>query len=87
MDSNVFKYYLATFLTSTINQLTNDNFSNMKIVFCDSILEQEMIVSYLDKKCKEIDILIKNKEHLIIELEKYEKSIIYEYVTGKKEVI
>ena len=46
-----------------------------------------MIVSYLDKKCKEIDILIKNKEHLIIELEKYEKSIIYEYVTGKKEVI
>ena len=86
LDSNVFKYYLATFLTSTINQLTNDNFSNMKIVFCDNILEQEMIVSYLDKKCNELDILIKSKENLITELENYKKSLIYEYVTGKKEV-
>lgn len=87
LDSNVFKYYLATFLTSTINQLTNDNFSNMKIVFCDNILEQEMIVSYLDKKCNEIDKLINNKENLISKLEQYKKSLIYEYVTGKKEVI
>lgn len=86
LDSNIFKYYLATFLTSTINQLTNDNFSNMKIVFCDNILEQEMIVSYLDKKCNELDILIKSKENLITELENYKKSLIYEYVTGKKEV-
>lgn len=87
LDSNVFKYYLATFLTSTINQLTNDNFSNMKIVFCDNILEQEMIVSYLDKKCNEIDKLINNKENLISKLEQYKKSLIYEYVTGKKEVV
>ena len=87
LDSNVFKYYFATFLTSTINQLTNDNFSNMKIVFCDNILEQEMIVSYLDKKCNEIDKLINNKENLISKLEQYKKSLIYEYVTGKKEVV
>lgn len=49
--------------------------------------ERENIVKYLDKKCSEIDILIKSKENLITELENYRKSLIYEYVTGKKEVI
>lgn len=49
--------------------------------------EQIEIVSYLDKKCTEIDKLITKKEKLIEELETYKKSLIYEYVTGKKEVI
>lgn len=48
--------------------------------------ERKNIVKYLDKKCFEIDKLIKNKEDLITELENYKKSLIYEYVTGKKEV-
>ena len=48
--------------------------------------EQEKIVSYLDNKCSEIDKLIMKKEQLIEELETYKKSLIYEYVTGKKEV-
>lgn len=51
-----------------------------------SIHEQNEIVKYLDKKCHEIDILIENKEKIINELEEYKKSLIYEYVTGKKEV-
>ena len=34
LNSEVFSYYLGTFLTSTINQLTGNNFGNMKIVFC-----------------------------------------------------
>lgn len=49
--------------------------------------EQIEIVSYLDEKCTEIDKLITKKEKLIAELETYKKSLIYEYVTGKKEVI
>lgn len=49
--------------------------------------EQIKIAEYLDKKCNEIDLLIRNKEQIIGELEKYKKSLIYEYVTGKKEVI
>ena len=48
--------------------------------------EQIEIANYLDKKCKIIDKVITNKERLIKELENYKKSLIYEYVTGKKEV-
>lgn len=48
--------------------------------------EQEEIASYLQNKCSEIDSLITKKEALIVELESYKKSLIYEYVTGKKEV-
>lgn len=86
LNSAVFSYYLGTFLTSTINQLTADNFNNMKIVYCGDKLEQKEITEYLDKKCVEIDTLIAKKEQMIVELENYKKSVIYEYVTGKKEV-
>ena len=48
--------------------------------------EQIEIVNYLNDKCAEIDKLIEKKEQLISELETYKKSLIYEYVTGKKEV-
>lgn len=49
--------------------------------------EQVEIAEYLDKKIPEIDKLISEKEDLIKELESYKKSLIYEYVTGKKEVL
>jgi len=48
--------------------------------------EQDAIVDYLNAKTKEIDTLIEKKERLLSELENYKKTIIYEYVTGKKEV-
>lgn len=50
------------------------------------LAEQQEIASYLNKKCAEIDNLIAAKTHLLGEIEAYKKSIIYEYVTGKKEV-
>ena len=86
LNSNIFQYYLGTFFTSTINQLTNSNFENMKIVWCDDINEQEQIVRYLDKKTKLIDDSIAIKQKQLDTLEEYKKSLIYEYVTGKKEV-
>lgn len=49
--------------------------------------EQTEIADFLDRKCSEIDTLISKKEQLITELEAYKKSLIYEYVTGKKEVV
>ncbi len=49
--------------------------------------EQHEIVSYLDKKSLAIDALMQQKEELLDELESYKKSLIYEYVTGKKEAI
>ena len=49
--------------------------------------EQQSIASYLDTKCSEIDALIAIKQAKIEELKDYKKSVIYEYVTGKKEVV
>ena len=51
-----------------------------------SLSEQQQIASYLDTKCSEIDSLIAIKQAKIEELKEYKKSVIYEYVTGKKEV-
>lgn len=48
--------------------------------------EQQQIADYLDEKCTHIDSLIADKEKLINEFEDYKKALIYEYVTGKKEV-
>ena len=48
--------------------------------------EQTEIAKYLDEKCSIIDNLVTKKETIICELETYRKSLIYEYVTGKKEV-
>lgn len=47
--------------------------------------EQAEIAEHLDQSCSEIDELISKKEQLAFELEAYKKSLIYEYVTGKKE--
>lgn len=49
--------------------------------------EQHEIVTFLDEKCSEIDKLIAKKEQLLTQLESYKKSVIYEYVTGKKKVV
>ena len=48
--------------------------------------EQQAIASYLDEKTSQIDSLIAIKQEKITELKDYKKSIIYEYVTGKKKV-
>ena len=50
------------------------------------LAEQKEIADYLDAKCAEIDGLIAKKEQLVKELESYKKSLIYEVVTGKREV-
>lgn len=50
------------------------------------LVEQKEIADYLDAKCAEIDKLIAKKEQLVKELESYKKSLIYEVVTGKREV-
>ena len=51
-----------------------------------ALTEQKEIADYLDAKCAEIDRLIAKKEQLVKELESYKKSLIYEVVTGKREV-
>ena len=48
--------------------------------------EQQAIADYLDKKCTEIDTLISVRQAKIDALKEFKKSIIYEYITGKKEI-
>lgn len=61
------------------------DFGNMYIPV-PSLDEQRQIADYLDTKCAEIDSTIADKQHQLSILEQYKKSLIYEYVTGKKEV-
>lgn len=49
--------------------------------------EQQQIADYLDMKCSEIDNIISEKKQQIAIIEEYKKSLIFEYVTGKKEVL
>lgn len=49
--------------------------------------EQEIIANYLDEKCSKIDDCIAEKKEQIETLQNYKKSLIFEYVTGKKEVV
>ena len=51
------------------------------------IAEQEEIVAYCNKACDRLDTLITKKQQYLTEIENYKKSLIYEYVTGKKEVV
>ena len=61
--------------------------NNGKLIITLTTLEEQFeIVEYLDKKCSAIDKLILDKEKLIEKLTEYKKSLIYECVTGKREV-
>lgn len=63
----------------------SEQFRDISVVY-PPLREQIEIVNYLDEKCAEIDNLIAKKEKYFAEIENYKKSLIYEYVTGKKEV-
>ena len=56
------------------------------LVIKPSLKEQEEIANYLDARCQKIIELIKMKDTEIEKIKEYKKSLIYEYVTGKKEV-
>lgn len=86
LNSNIFDHYLNTFLTSTINQLTNSNLYSIKIAIPMDIEEQQEIVKYLDDRCQKIDEILNSKIKQKKQMEQYKKSVIYEYVTGKKRV-
>lgn len=69
-----------------LKRVPEDFVSNHKLAV-PSYEEQKQIAGYLDKKCLEIGKIISQKEQLIKKLEDYKKSLIYEYVTGKKRVV
>lgn len=66
-------------------RLPAQNFNTVAVPL-SPVEEQNSIVTFLDEKCTQIDKLIALKQQKIEKLQQYKKSLIYEYVTGKKEV-
>ena len=56
------------------------------ILPCPPLAEQKKIADWLDEKCGKVDEIIKQRKAQLEKLAEYKKSLIYEYVTGKKEV-
>jgi len=95
----IFPKFLTYFLRSTVGKelllyhktgALLPHLNSGKIKFADvcvpELSEQHEIVKYLDKEIMKIDELIGKKVELLSQLDSYKKSLIYEYVTGKKEV-
>lgn len=72
-----------------VDDLWTTNWSEMKRISIPlpPLGEQQEIADYLDNKCAEIERIIADKKSQIETLDGYKKSLIYEYVTGKKEVV
>ena len=95
MDAKFVYYFTQTncyeewkkqiFIQSTIQNIGADRYSQLQLTIPPTS-EQQAIADYLDEKCADIDSLIQTKQSKIDSLKEYKKSIIYEYVTGKREV-
>lgn len=97
---NVSKFVVYTMLSNDFNQqvamitenrvkmpkINQKELSKLIVVLPADRMEQQEIVDYLDDKCGRIDALIVKKQQYLTEIENYKKSLIYEYVTGKREV-
>ena len=87
--SDVYKAILglkSNGMTIGLQNLSNQNFYSVYSLYPPEA-EQQEIIQYLDDKCSGIDALIVQKQEHLTEIENYKKSLIYEYVTGKKEVV
>ena len=84
--SDTFQQNLATFSTgSTAKGIKVSKLGMLKQIM-PPLDEQKEIVDYLDEKTAAIDSLVAKKNRLVTELKSLKKSLIFEYVTGKKEV-
>ena len=76
---------LSTGTSSSMQNISQSQYGNIFITI-PSVEEQSEITKYLDEKCRSVDALVAKKQQYLTEIENYKKSLIYEYVTGKKEV-
>lgn len=74
-------------LYTTLPIINNSYLGTLIIPNVSSRIEQHKIADYLDEKCAKIDEMIAIRNEQIDQLKEYKKSLIYEYVTGKKEVV
>ena len=95
INSEYFHYLLHSFdvmkvfynMGNGVRQGLNYSEFSKLLIFSPSKEEQDEIVKYLNDKCSVIEETILLKKEQLATLEEYKKSIIYEYVTGKREVL
>ncbi len=73
----------STGITASRLRLYPEQFLSIKFVV-PPMKEQQEIVKFLHSRVDEMDSIIRKKERFLTELETYKKSLIYEYVTGKR---
>lgn len=88
LQNDIFKQYACATMTGTGGlKRVSPTFVRNYSIFIPCNEEQLEIVRYLNEKCSGIEVLIAKKQQYLTEIENYKKSLIYEYVTGKKEVV
>ena len=86
LQTPLIKYQVELIVSGgTIPTMSQEKMGGWKIIL-PPLPEQQAIADYLDEKCAAIDAMVAEKEILIADLEAYKKSLIYETVTGKREV-
>lgn len=84
--SNIHRKFFVKEMNLVTRASLSQNLLGRLPVLLPPLCEQQMIAKNLEKKCSEIDGAIEEKKEQLDTLEQYKKSLIYEYVTGKKEV-
>jgi len=84
--SNYWRSQLRSMVNGTKLYSITQGLLNQVKIYIPPLSEQKEIVSYLDKKCKHTDKVIAYRKAIIEKLEEYKKSLIFEVVTGKKDV-
>ena len=86
LQTPLIKYQVELIVSGgTIPTMSQEKMGCWKIIL-PPLSEQQAIADYLDEKCAAIDAMVAEKEALIADLEAYKKSLIFELVTGKREV-
>ena len=86
LQSHLFKKQVEQFWSyGTQQNIGMEVLGNLFLAYPPPI-EQEAIARYLDDKCSQVEDVIAQKEAIIVKLNDYKKSLIYECVTGKKKV-
>ena len=86
MKTDLWRSQIRTLVTSVkVFSITQSILKQCSVILPPKDLQEE-IVDFLDDKCSSIDAIVNKMNSLIPTYENYKKSLIYEYVTGKKEV-
>jgi len=87
MSSDAFLHYCKYAENgTTMASLSQEKMGKFKFPL-PPLSEQKEIADYLDEKCSEIDAVVADKQKQLETLDEYKKSLIFEYVTGKKECV